>query len=83
MNRGGGDVSCPAACVTGCDFDVEGDLCGWEAVAKGDTEWVQWPGAGVEPGVGPEDDFSRPGCESSPNGRGWGSLSKGSVGGGL
>lgn len=57
-----------AACVTGCNFDTPDDLCGWESVlaAEGMTEWVQRAGPGDVPDVGPEDDFSKPGCESSP-----------------
>nr|XP_020655430.1 zonadhesin-like [Pogona vitticeps] len=48
-------------CVTGCDFDRLDDLCGWENPAEGDVQWEQWTGPGDEDGVGPEDDFSRPG----------------------
>uniref|UniRef100_H9GQ52 Zonadhesin n=1 Tax=Anolis carolinensis TaxID=28377 RepID=H9GQ52_ANOCA len=55
---------CPAACVTGCDFDTTDDLCGWENPAEGDIQWEQWPGAGDDPNVGPEDDFSKPGFGS-------------------
>ncbi|XP_077772904.1 zonadhesin [Podarcis muralis] len=50
-----------ASCVTGCDFDNDGDLCQWENPADGDVQWEQWVGAGDLPGVGPEDDFSKPG----------------------
>ncbi|XP_042331860.1 zonadhesin isoform X2 [Sceloporus undulatus] len=51
-------------CVTGCDFDTPDDLCGWENPADGDVQWEPWLGQGEEPGVGPEDDFSRPGFGS-------------------
>ncbi|XP_062814007.1 zonadhesin-like [Anolis carolinensis] len=51
-------------CVTGCDFDTTDDLCGWENPAEGDIQWEQWPGAGDDPNVGPEDDFSKPGFGS-------------------
>nr|XP_060638850.1 zonadhesin [Anolis sagrei ordinatus] len=51
-------------CVTGCDFDSIGDLCGWENPAEGDIQWEQWTGAGDNPDVGPADDFSKPGFGS-------------------
>ncbi|KAH0626046.1 hypothetical protein JD844_000749 [Phrynosoma platyrhinos] len=53
------------ACVTGCDFDTPDDLCGWENLAKEDIQWELWTGQGDSPGVGPEDDFSKPGCDFS------------------
>ncbi|XP_053116834.1 zonadhesin [Hemicordylus capensis] len=48
-------------CVAGCNFDTLDDLCQWENPPEGDTQWEQWVGSGDQPGVGPEDDFSRPG----------------------
>ncbi|XP_067325656.1 zonadhesin [Anolis sagrei] len=51
-------------CVTGCDFDSMGDLCGWENPAEEDIQWEQWTGAGDNPDVGPADDFSKPGFGS-------------------
>lgn len=54
-----------AACVTGCDFDSD-QLCGWERAGEGEASWELWAGNGPE-GLGPKDDFSRPGGESLPS----------------
>ncbi|TFJ96507.1 aminotransferase AlaT [Platysternon megacephalum] len=49
-------------CVTGCDFDTLDDLCGWQSPpGTGSARWEQWVGAGDQAGVGPQDDFSKPG----------------------
>ncbi|CAM5139222.1 unnamed protein product [Natator depressus] len=49
-------------CGTGCDFDSLDDPCGWQnPPGTGGASWGQWVGAGDEPGVGPQDDFSKPG----------------------
>ncbi|KAM6453264.1 zonadhesin [Liasis olivaceus] len=48
-------------CVTKCDFDVLEDLCGWDNQQEGDMIWEQWNGPTEEAGVGPADDFSKPG----------------------
>lgn len=55
------------ACVAGCDFDTVGDLCGWVSeVEKPDVfGFDQSSGGGSSPGTGPNDDFSKPGCEFS------------------
>ncbi|XP_039180790.1 zonadhesin [Crotalus tigris] len=51
-------------CVTKCDFDNPTDLCGWSNPEEGDVAWGQWSGPTNMPGVGPSDDFSRPGVGS-------------------
>ncbi|XP_043359545.1 LOW QUALITY PROTEIN: zonadhesin [Dermochelys coriacea] len=49
-------------CVAGCDFDLLDDPCGWQnPPGTGSARWGQWVGAGDKPGVGPQDDFSKPG----------------------
>ncbi|XP_035490473.2 zonadhesin, like isoform X2 [Scophthalmus maximus] len=53
---------CPS-CVSGCDFDTLGDLCGW-TTETGNTNvfgFDQWIGETETPGTGPDDDFSKPG----------------------
>ncbi|XP_035531480.1 zonadhesin-like, partial [Morone saxatilis] len=54
--------ACPS-CVSGCDFDTLGDLCGW--MTQTDNPDVfgfdQWIGPTDTEGTGPEDDFSKPG----------------------
>ncbi|KAM8881606.1 zonadhesin, like [Synchiropus picturatus] len=50
-------------CLSGCDFDVQDDLCGW-STETGDPDvfgFGQYVGATETPGTGPEDDFSKPG----------------------
>lgn len=55
------------ACVSGCDFDTQDDLCGW--VTENENPdlfgFSQNPGSGSGSGTGPNDDFSKPGCEFS------------------
>ncbi|CAM5179135.1 unnamed protein product [Eretmochelys imbricata] len=49
-------------CGTGCHFDSLDDPCGWQnPPGTGGARWGQWVGAGAKPGVGPQDDFSKPG----------------------
>ncbi|XP_060137932.1 zonadhesin [Zootoca vivipara] len=64
-----------APCVTGCDFDDDGNLCQWENPVDGDVQWEQWVGAGDLSGVGPEDDFSKPGFGSYMLLNSWGGSS--------
>ncbi|XP_078524644.1 IgGFc-binding protein-like [Lissotriton helveticus] len=45
-------------CLASCDFDTQGDLCGWEDPG---LAWEQWNGPTETPGTGPDDDFSKPG----------------------
>ncbi|XP_069463306.1 IgGFc-binding protein-like [Ambystoma mexicanum] len=53
--------ACPTAeCLGICDFDTNGDLCGWE-IPKADLAWIQYSGQTDTPGTGPDDDFSKPG----------------------
>ncbi|XP_078472604.1 IgGFc-binding protein-like isoform X10 [Lampetra planeri] len=47
-------------CVSGCDFDEPGDVCGWEN-SGGDYGWEHWTGPTNTENTGPDDDFSRPG----------------------
>ncbi|XP_070785976.1 zonadhesin, like [Enoplosus armatus] len=54
--------ACPS-CVSGCDFDVLGDLCGWTTQTENPDVFGfdQWLGATNTEGTGPDDDFSKPG----------------------
>lgn len=54
------------ACVSGCDFDTIGDLCGWTSETENPDifGFEQWNGPTDTEGTGPEDDFSKPGCKS-------------------
>ncbi|KAF7650362.1 hypothetical protein LDENG_00127240, partial [Lucifuga dentata] len=55
--------ACPS-CVTGCDFDILDDLCGWSAPPTDNPVvlgFAQWNGPTDTEGTGPEDDFSKPG----------------------
>lgn len=50
-------------CIAGCDFDEE-DFCGWTNVVPDEIfGWEFWNGQTDTPGTGPDDDFSKPGCE--------------------
>lgn len=53
------------ACISGCDFDTTGDLCGWTTEAENPaiSGFEQWGGSTETEGSGPEDDFSKPGCK--------------------
>lgn len=53
-------------CIAGCDFD-EADYCGWMNEVSHDNifGWEPWTGQTDTPGTGPDDDFSKPGCESN------------------
>nr|XP_046237582.1 zonadhesin, like [Scatophagus argus] len=54
--------ACPS-CVSGCDFDTLGDLCGW-MTETGNPDvfgFDQWIGPTDTEGTGPDDDFSKPG----------------------
>lgn len=55
------------ACVSGCDFDTVGNLCEWVTATENPDifGFEQSSGAGSSPGTGPNDDFSKPGCEFS------------------
>ncbi|XP_078792823.1 zonadhesin, like isoform X2 [Oryzias latipes] len=50
-------------CLSGCDFDKSGDLCGWETHVDNPDVYgfIQWSGQTDTPGTGPDDDFSTPG----------------------
>lgn len=50
------------ACVSGCDFDTANELCGWTSIG-GEALFEQWVGPTSTEGTGPDDDFSKPGCE--------------------
>ncbi|XP_051285542.1 zonadhesin, like isoform X2 [Dicentrarchus labrax] len=54
--------ACPS-CVSGCDFDTLGDLCGWMTQADNPNVFGfdQWIGPTDTEGTGPDDDFSKPG----------------------
>ncbi|XP_068569750.1 zonadhesin, like [Cebidichthys violaceus] len=54
--------ACPA-CVSGCDFDVVGELCGWTTQTENPDifGFDQWAGSTETEGTGPDDDFSKPG----------------------
>ncbi|XP_018526611.1 zonadhesin, like isoform X3 [Lates calcarifer] len=54
--------ACPS-CVSGCDFDTLGDLCGWMTHNEDPDAFgfEQWVGATDTEGTGPDDDFSKPG----------------------
>ncbi|XP_051018087.1 LOW QUALITY PROTEIN: zonadhesin [Acomys russatus] len=55
--------TCNRVCMTQmCNFDTLNNLCGWSWVptATG-AKWTQKKGSSGVPGVGPDDDFSRPG----------------------
>ncbi|XP_044040733.1 zonadhesin, like isoform X2 [Siniperca chuatsi] len=54
--------ACPS-CVSGCDFDTLGDMCGW-MTQTGNPDvagFDQWIGPTDTEGTGPDDDFSKPG----------------------
>ncbi|KAM8746516.1 zonadhesin, like [Acanthopagrus schlegelii] len=53
---------CPS-CVSGCDFDTIGDLCGWTSETENPDifGFEQWTGQTDTEGTGPDDDFSKPG----------------------
>ncbi|XP_072232326.1 zonadhesin, like [Leuresthes tenuis] len=57
--------ACPS-CVSGCDFDNAGDLCGWETHTDSPDGFgfIQWSGQTDTEGTGPDDDFSKPGLGS-------------------
>ncbi|XP_034146574.1 zonadhesin, like isoform X2 [Esox lucius] len=60
------DGACPA-CLTGCDFDTIGNLCGWDAKVPANPDlfgWEQNNGPTNTPDTGPNDDFSTPGLGS-------------------
>ncbi|KAJ8007728.1 hypothetical protein DPEC_G00097200 [Dallia pectoralis] len=60
------DGACPA-CLTGCDFDTNADLCGWDAKVPAYPNlygWELYNGATNTPNTGPNDDFSKPGLGS-------------------
>ncbi|XP_033465892.2 zonadhesin, like isoform X3 [Epinephelus lanceolatus] len=54
--------ACPS-CVSGCDFDTIGDLCGWTSHIEDPDMFgfEQWNGPTDTEGTGPDDDFSKPG----------------------
>ncbi|XP_070710573.1 zonadhesin, like [Pempheris klunzingeri] len=54
--------ACPS-CVTGCDFDILDDLCGWTTQTENPDlfGFGQWIGPTDTEGTGPDDDFSKPG----------------------
>ncbi|XP_019955619.2 zonadhesin, like [Paralichthys olivaceus] len=54
--------ACPS-CVSSCDFDTLGDLCGWTTQTENNDVFGfdQWIGPTDTPGTGPDDDFSKPG----------------------
>lgn len=61
-------IDCPnvffTACVSGCDFDTIGELCGWTSQSENDIfGFEQWNGPTGTEGTGPDDDFSKPGCK--------------------
>ncbi|XP_073330761.1 zonadhesin, like [Pagrus major] len=53
---------CPS-CVSGCDFDTIGDLCGWISETENPDifGFEQWTGPSQNEDTGPDDDFSKPG----------------------
>ncbi|XP_023511132.2 zonadhesin isoform X2 [Equus caballus] len=53
----------PICMMQMCDFDTPNDLCGWSWIptASG-AKWVQKQGSSGVQNVGPEEDFSSPGC---------------------
>ncbi|KAL7374402.1 hypothetical protein ABVT39_000053 [Epinephelus coioides] len=57
--------ACPS-CVSGCDFDTTGDLCGWTSHIEDPDMFgfEQWNGPTDTEGTGPDDDFSKPGLGS-------------------
>ncbi|KAM9314093.1 MAM domain-containing protein 2-like [Pholidichthys leucotaenia] len=54
-----------ASCVSGCDFDEIGVLCGWTTHTDNVEVYgfEQWTGQTDTEGSGPDDDFSKPGCK--------------------
>nr|XP_043877413.1 IgGFc-binding protein-like isoform X6 [Solea senegalensis] len=56
--------ACPS-CVASCDFDNDGDLCGWEIYNDNSDPnffgFEAWNGPTDTEGTGPDDDFSKPG----------------------
>ncbi|XP_028330841.1 zonadhesin-like isoform X5 [Gouania willdenowi] len=54
--------ACPS-CITGCDFDTQGDLCSWTTHTDSPDVYgfIQWSGPTETEGTGPDDDFSKPG----------------------
>ncbi|KAM6949504.1 zonadhesin-like [Aplochiton taeniatus] len=58
--------ACPS-CVTGCDFDISADTCGWQLTPPENPEifgWEEWAGPTETEGTGPNDDYSKPGLGS-------------------
>ncbi|XP_054457047.1 zonadhesin, like [Anoplopoma fimbria] len=57
--------ACPA-CVSDCDFDTFGELCGWTSHTENPNifGFDQWNGPTETEGTGPDDDFSKPGFGS-------------------
>lgn len=53
-------------CIAGCDFD-EQDFCDWKNEVTSDEifGWEHWNGQTETPDTGPDDDFSKPGCEAN------------------
>lgn len=53
------------ACVSSCEFDKQGNLCGWMTEGENtDTGFKQCSIRGTDTGcTGPVDDFSKPGCK--------------------
>ncbi|XP_067380543.1 zonadhesin, like isoform X2 [Channa argus] len=51
------------SCVSGCNFDTMGDLCGWTTHSDNPNVmgFSQWVGPTDTEGTGPDDDFSMPG----------------------
>ncbi|KAM7377718.1 hypothetical protein PAMA_014158 [Pampus argenteus] len=54
--------ACPS-CLSGCNFDTLGDLCGWTTETENPDVFgfTQWIGPSDTEGSGPDDDFSKPG----------------------
>ncbi|KAK2852095.1 hypothetical protein Q5P01_008371 [Channa striata] len=52
-----------SSCVSGCNFDSLGDLCGWTTYTDNlnVNGFIQWNGPTDTGGTGPDDDFSLPG----------------------
>ncbi|XP_070814330.1 zonadhesin, like [Chaetodon trifascialis] len=59
------EEACPS-CVSGCDFDTVGDLCGWMTQSENPNVFGfdQWIGQTDTECTGPDDDFSKPGLGS-------------------
>ncbi|XP_019732999.1 zonadhesin, like [Hippocampus comes] len=57
--------ACPT-CISGCDFDITDDFCGWSLFVPDNSIYgfEQWSGQTETEGTGPDDDFSTPGFGS-------------------